>query len=65
VDHSQVKRPLPARLANDNCEAEDHLVVVTLGIRATLEGLAAPVEMLIEVLSFEDPADAIEPRSGR
>ena len=58
-------KPPAARSANDNDTAEDHLVVVTSGTRATLEGLAAPVEMLIEVLSFEDPADAIEPPSGR
>lgn len=60
----QVKPPA-ARSANDNGKAEDHLVEVTLGTRASLEGLAAPVEMLIEVLNFEAPADAIAPPSAR
>jgi len=55
----------PATSANDNDTAEDHLVVVTFGTRATLEGLAAPVEMLIEVLSFEAPGDAIALPSPR
>lgn len=58
-------KPPAARQANDNGKAEDHLVMVTLGIRATLEGLAAPVEMLSEVLSFEALADAIAPTSTR
>jgi hypothetical protein len=64
LDHPQVKTP-PVKLANDNCKAEDHLVAVTLGIHATLGGLAAPVDMLIEVLSFEAPADAITPPPRR
>jgi hypothetical protein len=65
LDYPQVKRPSAAKLANDNGKAEDHLAVVTLGIHATLDGLAAPVEMLIEVLSFDAPADAITPPSAR
>lgn len=60
-----MKTPLAGKLANDNGKPEDHLAVVTLAIHATLDGLAAPVEMLIEALSFEAPADAITPPSAR
>ena len=54
-----------AKLANDNGKAEDHLAVVTLAMHATMDGLAAPVESLIEALNFEAPVDPIAPPSTR
>ncbi|QKD02701.1 hypothetical protein [Mesorhizobium loti] len=59
-----MKKPLAANLANDSATPEDHLAAVTLAIHATFGGLAAPVEMLIEALSFDAPADAITPPVG-
>ena len=56
-----MKLPAAAERTNDNSPSEDHLAAVTLGIHATLDGLAAPVELLVEVLGFEAPADAIKP----
>ena len=67
-----MKPPVAADLANDNgkcrgsdpggsADPGDHLAAVTLGLHATLKGLAAPVELLVEVLAFEAPADAIKP----
>ncbi|WP_033838616.1 hypothetical protein [Mesorhizobium loti] len=63
--YPQVKNPSAAKLANDNVTPEDHLAAVTLAIHATLRGLAAPVDMLIEALSFEAPADATARPSAR
>ena len=68
-----MKPPVAADLANDDgkprgssdpggsADPGDHLAAVTLGMYATLKGLAAPVELLVEVLTFEAPADAIKP----
>ncbi|QKC82706.1 hypothetical protein [Mesorhizobium sp. NZP2077] len=60
-----IRKHPAAGLAKDDGNVEDHLVAVTLGIRATLGGLTAPAEMLIEVLNFEAPADAVTPPSTR
>jgi hypothetical protein len=67
MDHPQVKPPVAvdlahdAGLAHDNDKAEDHLAMVTLGLHATLKGLAAPVELLAEALTLKAPVDAIKP----
>ena len=60
-----MKKPLAARLTNDNGKPEDHLAAMTLAIHTTMDGLAAPVELLIQALSFEAPVDPIAPPSTR
>lgn len=56
-----MKSPVAAEQTNDNSTPEDHLVAVTLSLHATLKGLAAPVELLVEALTFDAPADVIKP----
>lgn len=58
---TQGKPPAAAEFTNDNDRPEDHLAAVTLGLHATLKGLAAPVELLVEALTFDAPVDVIKP----
>jgi hypothetical protein len=41
--------------ANDNGGPEDRLVLVTLAVHTILNDLAAPIELLVEALTFEPP----------
>jgi hypothetical protein len=45
-------------------KAEGHLAMVTLGLHATLKGLAAPVELLAEALTLKAPMDAFSGGCG-
>lgn len=60
-----MKPPVATEPANDDDEPEDHLAAVTLGIHATIRGLAAPVELLVEVLTFGTPADTSSRDGGK
>ncbi|KQU83253.1 hypothetical protein ASD99_06465 [Mesorhizobium sp. Root695] len=59
-----MKPPVATEQTNDNSTPEDHLAAVTLSLHATLMGLAAPVELLVEVLAFDVPVDESSHRQG-
>ena len=55
-----MRRPMP-QPENDNGTPEDRLAVVTVALRKAMEGLAAPIELLVGALTVEAPVAPTQP----
>jgi hypothetical protein len=58
---SQMRPPVTPDLANDNGKPEDHLAAATVALHKAVEGLEAPAELIVDVLTVEAPMDATQP----
>ena len=56
-----MKPPVPADIANDNGKPEDHLAAATAALHKAMQGLDAPVELLVEALAVKPSVGATQP----